>query len=125
FCGASLEPGVDIVIDAAGLPGKMRGADLCITGEGRVDAQTAFGKTPAGVASVAVRLGVPVVAIGGSVAPEAAALHERGFDALAAVVNEPMTLDEAMDPDTARRLIAFTVEQMVRCFLTGRTSAAT
>jgi glycerate kinase len=125
FCGASLEPGVEIVIDAVGLPEKMRGADLCLTGEGRIDSQTAFGKTPAGVATVAGREGVPVIALGGSVSLDARDLHERGFDALASIVTGPMDLREAMKPDAAREMIAFTAEQMVRCFMAGRGSAQT
>ncbi len=120
FCGASLEPGVEIVIDAVDLPGQMRGADLCITGEGAIDSQTAFGKTPAGVTAVARRQGVPVIAIGGGVALNAVSLHERGFAALASILNEPMALTEAMKPDRARQMIAFTAQQIVRCFLAGR-----
>ena len=120
FCGATLEPGIAIVIDAVGLPEQMRGADLCLTGEGAIDSQTAFGKTPAGVTAVAVAAGAPVIAIGGGVALDAFSLHERGFDALACILNRPMTLSEAMQPETARAMIAFTAEQMVRCFLAGR-----
>ncbi|MGC9316649.1 MAG: glycerate kinase [Armatimonadota bacterium] len=120
FCGATLEPGVEIVIDAVDLPGRMRGADLCITGEGAIDSQTAFGKTPAGVASVAKREGAPVIAIAGAVAPDAVSLHDRGFDALACILNRPMALSEAMRPDVAREMIAVTAQQMVRCFLAGR-----
>ncbi len=120
FCGATLEPGVEIVIDAVRLPEKMRGADLCLTGEGAIDGQTAFGKTPAGVTAVAEREGVPVIAIGGGVALDAVSLHERGFDALACILNRPMTLEQAMRPEIAAPMIAFTAEQMVRCFLAGQ-----
>jgi len=120
FCGAALEPGVEIVVDAVDLPGCMRGADLCLTGEGAIDSQTAFGKTPAGVTSVARREGVPVIALAGGVAFDAVSLHERGFDALASILNCPMSLAEAMAPDRAREMIAFTAQQIVRCFLAGR-----
>ncbi|MFW6438147.1 MAG: glycerate kinase, partial [Armatimonadota bacterium] len=122
FCGASLEPGIEIVIDAADLFSAMKGADLCITGEGAVDASTAYGKTPAGVASVAMREGVPVIAIAGGVAFDAVSLHDRGFHALASILNKPMSLAEAMDSVQAEQMIAFTAEQMVRCFLAGRRS---
>jgi len=121
FCGATLEPGVGIVIEAVGLRERMRGADLCITGEGRLDAQTAYGKTPKGVADVAAELGVPCLAIAGSVAPEAA-LNEM-FVAVFSLCNAPMTLEQAMQPDTARGLIAFAAEQAVRCFEAGRRPA--
>ncbi len=124
FCGAVLERGVDIVIDAVGLPERMEGADLVITGEGRVDRQTAFGKTAAGVSEVAGRAGVPVIALGGSVAPEASTLHDHGFDALACILTGPMPLEKAMEPARAKEMIAFTAEQMTRCFLAGRGSVA-
>ncbi|MGI5819010.1 MAG: glycerate kinase [Armatimonadota bacterium] len=120
FCGASLEPGVEIVIDAVDLPEAMRGADLCVTGEGAIDASTAYGKTPAGVTAVARREGVPVIAIAGGVAFDAVSLHERGFDALASILNRPMSLAEAMESTRAEQMIAFTAEQMVRCFFAGR-----
>ncbi|MFW5867428.1 MAG: glycerate kinase [Armatimonadota bacterium] len=120
FCGASLEPGVEIVIDAVDLLSAMRGADLCVTGEGAIDSSTAYGKTPAGVTSVAMREGVPVIAIAGGVAFDAVSLHERGFHALASILNRPMSLAEAMESSQAEQMIAFTAEQMVRCFLAGR-----
>ena len=124
FCGASREPGVEIVVDAVDLPGSMQGADLCITGEGANDRQPAFGKPPAGVPAVARREGVPVIAIAGGVAFDAVSLHERGFHALASILNRPMSLAEAMEPERAREMIAFTAEQMVRCFLAGRAATA-
>ena len=114
FCGATLERGVDIVIDAVRLRDRMRGADLVITGEGRIDFQTAFGKTPSGVADTARDLGIPVVAVGGSIALDATSLHERNFDALAPIINEPMDLDEAMQPERARSMLAFAGEQIAR-----------
>ena len=121
FCGARLEPGVGIVADTVGLREKLSGCGLCLTGEGRLDAQTRFGKTPKGVADVARELGVPVVAFGGSVATDVDDLGEH-FSAVFAICSEPLALTEAMQPDRARRLIAFTAEQIVRCFLAGRTS---
>ncbi|MBP8951560.1 MAG: glycerate kinase [Armatimonadetes bacterium] len=119
FCGAKLERGVKIVVDAVGLRERMAGSGLVITGEGRIDFQTAFGKTPSGVADVANDLGVPVVAIGGGVALNATELHSRGFHALFPIVNEPMTLEEAMQPARARELLVFTAEQLLRTYLLG------
>lgn len=121
FCGATLEPGVRIVIEAIGLRALMQGADLCITGEGRIDGQTAFGKTPCGVAGVADEFAVPCLAIAGSVVP-GPQLNDM-FDAVFSLCNAPMTLDEAMQPDRARGLIAFIAQQVVRCFQTGKMSA--
>ena len=66
FAGGVLQPGVNLVAGACRLKSRLAGADLVITGEGRIDGQTPHGKTPAGVARVARQLGVPVVAIAGS-----------------------------------------------------------
>jgi glycerate 2-kinase len=119
FCGASLEPGVDLVMDAVGLAGKLEDADLVFVAEGRIDSQTAHGKTPAGVARLAQGMGVTVLALAGSVDLEARALHELGFTALRSTVNRPMSLGEAMEPYRASDLIAFAAEEMVRTYLAG------
>jgi glycerate kinase len=97
FLGARFRPGVEIVIEHAHLAEKLRGADLVITGEGRLDCSTLDGKAPLGVARLARRLGVPVIAIGGSLDPEAeAAFRRAGFAAALSVVIGPMSLEEAM-----------------------------
>ena len=81
FTNATLKRGVELVVAATRLEEIMRGADLAVTGEGRVDFQTAFGKTPSGVAAAARKHGVPVVAIGGGLSDDAggvfAARHRR------------------------------------------------
>jgi glycerate kinase len=71
FTEATMTRGIDLVIKATGLAKHLKDADLVITGEGRVDFQTAFGKTPSGVAAIAKKYRVPVVAIGGSLADDA------------------------------------------------------
>ncbi len=97
FLGARFRPGVEIVIEHARLAEKLRGADLVITGEGRLDRSTLDGKAPLGVARLARRLGVPVIAIGGSLAPEAeAAFRRAGFAAALPLMTGPMSLEEAM-----------------------------
>lgn len=96
FRSFALRPGVDLVMDATGFDAKLATADLVITGEGRIDAQTAFGKTALGVAKRAQAAGVPCIAVGGGVLPE-------GIDALATVgaiavpvTERPMTVEDAM-----------------------------
>ena len=79
FCRAKLQRGVGIVADSVGLAGKMRGCDLVVTGEGRIDAQTPNGKTPAGVAAVARQLGVPAIAICGCTGAGWEAVREIGI----------------------------------------------
>ncbi|MCA1851478.1 MAG: glycerate kinase [Beggiatoa sp.] len=96
FAKARLKRGVDLVSDAVDLAKHLRGADLVITGEGRVDFQTAFGKTPSGVAKAARRLKIPVVAVGGGLADDARGVFEHGIDALEAGAARDMDLAEAL-----------------------------
>ncbi len=96
FAGAEMQRGVDLVLAATGLVKHLRGADLVITGEGRVDFQTAFGKTPSGVAKAARKLKVPVIAIGGALADDAVGVYAHGIDGLAAGAARTMDLTEAL-----------------------------
>lgn len=118
ICGGRLVPGAELVTDIVGLAGHLEGADLVITGEGRIDFQTAFGKTPAGVARVARRLGVPVVGLGGGLADDARNVFRHGFAALEASVARPMLLDDAMRD--ARVNLERAGERIGRWLLLGR-----
>jgi len=92
----AFRPGVEVVMELTGFDAALDGADLVITGEGRIDAQTAFGKTAAGVARRARARGVRCVAVGGSVAPEGvAALEALGAEAVP-VWPSPVSLDVAL-----------------------------
>ncbi len=96
FRSFAIVPGVDLVMDATGFDGKLAGADLVLTGEGRIDAQTAFGKTALGVARRAAAAGVPCVAVGGGVEPAGiAALAAVGAVAIP-VAERPQPVEEAM-----------------------------
>jgi glycerate 2-kinase len=94
FCGASLEPGFELVARAMQLEQRMAAADLVFTGEGRLDAQTLDGKGPAGVAAMARGLGKPVVAFAGSIEELPAILAH--FDAAVPIIDRPVSLEEAM-----------------------------
>ncbi|MDO5662223.1 MAG: glycerate kinase [Brachybacterium sp.] len=93
FLGASLRPGVDLVADTVGLHAAVAGADLVLTGEGAVDAQTLAGKTPAGVAAIAREAGAPCVVIAGRISRDAEVLLSHGVDALVPMVHEAGDLD--------------------------------
>lgn len=97
FLGARLEPGSDLLIRYSGLEDALRAGDvnLVITGEGEMNSQTARGKTPWGVARLAGRYGIPVVAIVGSVSPDAHPVYER-IDAVISTINRPLSREEAM-----------------------------
>jgi len=97
FLDGRLRPGIEIVTEAVRLDAAMADADLVITGEGRIDGQTVNGKTPMGVARVAARHGVPVIGIGGCLAPDAGAVHGHGIDAVFAAVSRPCTVAQALD----------------------------
>lgn len=96
FLNSRLRPGFEIVSEMLGLEDILRSADLVITGEGRIDGQTIRGKTPAGVAALAKRLGKPVIAFGGSLGPEVEKVHDAGIEAVFASVSRPCTLVEAL-----------------------------
>ncbi len=96
YFGATLRSGVEIVIEATKLRDRLRGAQWCITGEGRLDAQSASGKTTAGVARLCREMGVPCIAIAGSIGDQAEKMMAEGLTAYFGICNRPMTLDEAM-----------------------------
>lgn len=96
FCGARLSPGADLVLDTVHFEERLAGARLVITGEGKLDAQTAYGKAIARVAARAKLLEIPVVAVVGSVEADTAALARLGLAAALPLVQGPITLELAM-----------------------------
>jgi glycerate 2-kinase len=108
FARATLRPGIDLVIEATALAAHLQHASLVITGEGRLDAQTLRGKTPCGVAALARRHGIPVIAVGGSTSPDAERELAGVFDAIETAVTYPISLADALT--TA----AISVERMGR-----------
>ncbi len=118
FTRAQLKRGVELVVKATRLESRMRGADLAITGEGRVDFQTAFGKTPAGVAAAARRHGVPVVAIGGGLADDARGVFAHGIDGLESATPDAMPLPVAIRK--SRQYLQDAGERVARLILIGR-----
>ena len=109
-----LEPGISIVLEAIGLERELADADVAVTGEGRLDAQTAMGKVPAGVAALAKRHGCQVVALAGSVTEDAGVCHGAGIDALFPILRGVSTLEQAMDGENARRNMERTAEEVFR-----------
>jgi glycerate kinase len=118
FLGARLRKGIDLVIDIVNLKEKIRGADLVLTAEGRIDFQTKYDKAPAGVARAAKEAGVPCIAICGGVGERIEELYDIGIDAVFTLCNGPQTLESAMQ--NGFNLLSHAVEQVVRTFLAGR-----
>jgi glycerate kinase len=113
FTPARLSGGFAIVAELAGLNAALHGATLCFTGEGRIDAQSLAGKVVAGVAGAATEAGVPVIAIGGSVDPDAAeALRERGVECIALATDDGERARAIREPAA---FIRAAVERWARC----------
>ena len=117
FLDASLKSGIDIVTEATQLSKRFVGADLVITGEGQINFQTVFGKTPVGVAKVAKTHNLPVIAIAGSIADNSDGVYDAGIDAMIDIVPEPMALETAIE--NATTLIETAAERAGRMVATG------
>lgn len=117
FLNAALLPGVALVLDAIRLADDLKGADFAVTGEGRMDFQTAMGKAPSGVARLAKRYGAVTLAFAGATTDDAAAVNQSGIDAYFAIPQAPLTLAEAMEPERARRNLASCAEQVFRAIV--------
>lgn len=112
-----LIPGVELVMQETGFDSRLAGADLVITGEGQVDAQTAFGKTALGVARRAAAAGVPCLAVGGGVTAEGAAVLAAHGCVAVPILDRPMALRDAMTKATP--LVAATGERLARLVAVG------
>lgn len=114
YLNARLTPGIDLILDAVKLEDELADADIVVTGEGRLDFQTAMGKAPVGVARLAKKHGAKVIAFAGGVTKEARACNGAGIDAFFPVVRGVTTLEEAMNPKNARANVTDTAEQVFR-----------
>lgn len=120
FLSGELEPGVQIVLEETRLAEALAGADVVVTGEGRLDGQTAMGKAPVGVARLAKARGCLVLALAGGVTRDAGACNGAGIDAFFPAVRGVTTLAEAMDPENARANLADAAEQAFRLLAAAR-----
>ena len=118
FTNAVLESGISIVLAETKLEEYVKDADIVITGEGRLDAQTVMGKAPSGVANIAKKYGKTVLAFAGAVTEDAVRCNEHGIDAFFPILRGVVSLDEAMDPERARKNMEATVEQVFRLIKT-------
>lgn len=116
FTNAVLESGVQVVLEETALEKDLRDADVVVTGEGRLDAQTAMGKAPIGVAKLADKYDLPVIAFAGSVTEDARKCNENGIHAFFPILRKITSLEEAMMPQNARNNLKDTAEQVFRLF---------
>ena len=120
FLRGELQRGVEIVLAETHLEDFARTADVVVTGEGRLDAQTAMGKAPVGVAALAKRFGKPVIAFAGCVTPDAEVVNDHGIDAFFPILRTVSTLDEALDVRAAAANLRATSRQVFRLWSTAR-----
>ncbi len=112
FCKAQLISGFDLINQLTRLEDQISRADLVFTAEGRIDSQTAFGKTISGVAQLGKKYQVPVIALAGKIEDDLTRLYSQGITAVFAIGDRPMSLDESKE--RAAELLAGTVEQLMR-----------
>lgn len=120
FMNGALDRGIQIVLEDTKLESYIIDADVVVTGEGRLDGQTAMGKAPIGVARLAKKHNKTVIAFAGSVTKEATLCNENGIDAFFPILREISTLEEAMKPDVASRNLEDTSEQAFRLIKASR-----
>lgn len=114
YLNGELKPGIEIVLQALQLDECVKTADIVVTGEGCLDRQTVFGKAPAGVAAAAKKYHIPVIALSGSIQPGAEVCNEKGIDAYFPILPHVMTLEEAMNRETAQSNMENMAEQIFR-----------
>lgn len=114
FLQAQLRSGVDLVLDTVGMDEALADADILVTGEGRMDAQTVMGKAPGGAARRGKAKGCRVIAFCGAASEEASAVNQHGIDAFFPIVRGPISLEEALIRENAIRNLSETAEQVFR-----------
>lgn len=112
FLNAHLESGIEIILKEINFEEVIKDADYVITGEGKLDLQTSMGKGPIGVAKLAKKYGVKVIAFAGAVTEEAIKCNEEGIDAYFSIVNGPISLEDSMNKDMARKNMVNSVVQV-------------
>lgn len=115
---ASFTQGIDKIMELIKIEDKIKNIDLVITGEGRIDNQSIFGKAPIGVAKLSKKYNKPVVAISGSTALNLDNIYENGIDLVLDIINEPMSLDFAIE--NVEKLLEFAGEKAIRAFYFGK-----
>ena len=114
YTNAVLESGIKIILEETRLEDYVKDADIVVTGEGRLDGQTVYGKAPIGVAKIAKKYDKTVVAFSGAVTKDAVACNEHGIDAFFPILRSVQSLQDAMKPENARYNMIATVEQVFR-----------
>lgn len=114
YLNAKLESGINMIIRETKLENSIRDADIVITGEGCLDTQTSMGKAPVGVAQIAKKYNIPVIAFSGIVKNGAELCNSNGIDAFFPILRNITTLEDALNPENAKKNLSDTAEQVFR-----------
>ncbi|MDE5843471.1 MAG: glycerate kinase [Muribaculaceae bacterium] len=115
FLKGEIQSGIETILEIMRFDKKIEGAEIVVTGEGYLDSQTLMGKAPYGVMSHSRKQGIPVVAIGGGIAPHISdEMIRAGFTAVFPIVSAPMSLAQAMNPEVTKENISRTAEMLIR-----------
>ena len=114
YTNAVLESGIRIILEETGLEDAVKTADIVITGEGRLDGQTIFGKAPIGVAQLAKKHNKKVLAFSGCVTEDAGICNAHGIDAFFPILRSVQSLPDAMQPEHAGQNLRAAAEQVFR-----------
>jgi len=117
FTPAVIRSGIETVLDVTGIDEHLKDADFCITGEGKIDGQSVYGKVPVGVGQRVKKFGLPVLAVVGDIGTGAEAVYDYGVDAIMSTVNKAMPLKEALDRST--ELLIDAAERVARIIKIG------
>lgn len=118
FAGAKIKSGIDAILEVSRFEEKLNWADIVITGEGRIDRQSAFGKAISGISRMAKEKDIPVIAVSGSIEYGAEIIYEKGVTTMEAAVCKPMHIDEAIR--NADVLVENAVERVMRSIQIGQ-----
>lgn len=118
FAGAKIKSGIDAILEVSHFEEKLNWADIVITGEGRIDRQSAFGKAISGISRMAKKKEIPVIAVSGSIEYGAEIIYEKGVTTMEAAVCKPMHIDEAIR--NADVLVENAVERVMRSIQIGQ-----
>src|SRR5699024_6383533 len=114
FCNAKMESGSSKILELVNIEQLMSDIDLVITGEGRIDYQSIYGKAPITVARKAKKYDIPVIAIVGSEGEKSEVVYNHGIDLIIDIINQPMSLNDAMN--NSKELIEIAGEKIIRAF---------
>lgn len=120
FLDGKLQSGTRLILDVLQIEKYLKAADFVITGEGRLDSQTAMGKAPSGIAQLAGNYHVPVIALAGGVTADSSALNDLGITSYFSIMNEPMALEQAMNTNKTYENLKCISNQLFRLIKTVR-----